>query len=163
MNRRVLIFILIAAGAILVAVYYSFFFKSEKSTSIGDSAKPSQATAPVQTFQGRRVLNTPPKMTQTKLPDIKVSNQVSRDWETNLVSTLRYQGGDRLKDVKIEKVESIIWTTNGHYINAESVRITLTDQNGALTKFRAIVDSESGQIIEVWDRPMIENVKRLPE
>jgi hypothetical protein len=89
-------------------------------------------------------------------PTINASNTISDAWEENLESSLRVQGGPSLKDVKIEKLDSLIWKQDGIALHVETVRITLTNDKSNQTSFKVMVDSQTGKILKNWDQPVFD-------
>jgi hypothetical protein len=85
-------------------------------------------------------------------------NVVSKNWKKDLEKSLQLQGGQQVKKISIELVESLIWVQDNTSLNAESVRITLSNQAGEKTSFRAIVDSQTGKILQSFDQPIIDPV-----
>jgi hypothetical protein len=86
------------------------------------------------------------------------SNKISQDWQQQLEAVLWQQGGDELKAVDVVKERSLIWKNEGISLHVESVRITLTNNKQESTSFRALVDSQTGKILETWDQPVIDPI-----
>lgn len=107
---------------------------------------------------GKRVLNLPPGHEKETLDNLHVSNTVSEDWQSKVEVALKLQGGDALKDVSIKKVESLVWIYNGVALNAESIEVTLKNEKGERTSFRAMVDSQNGKILQTWDQPVFDPI-----
>ncbi len=104
---------------------------------------------------GRKVLGLPPKQsTKEALKRLRTINVVSPKWQEKLEENLKAQGGEGVKDIKVQKVESLIINQNGNAINTESVVISLKNEKGEISTFRAMIDSGSGKILETWDRPI---------
>lgn len=145
---------------ILVVVIAVFLFEEQlpgNDEPATASSTQSSSTSPVgmPKINGRRVMNLPPgKDAITKL---KVSNKVS-DWQEGLEHSLKVQGGDAIKDLKIENIESLIWVQHGIALNVESLKITITNDKKEKTMFRAMVDSQNGKILQTWDAPIFDEV-----
>lgn len=82
----------------------------------------------------------------------------SQNWQKNLESTLSVLGGKELKEIQIKRIETIVWKQDNMLFNAESVMVSLTNQQGHETSFRAIVDAQNGKILQTWDQPVIDHV-----
>lgn len=107
---------------------------------------------------GRKIIG---KVTeeQRKNPElIKPANIPSPAWKKEVLHSLEKLGGDEVKTVSIKKVESVVWMKNEGGINAESVIITLKNKEGMESSFRALVDAQTGRILETWDRTIFEPV-----
>ena len=89
---------------------------------------------------------------------IHPTNTPSAVWEKNLLQNLNQNGGEGLQNIAIKKVQSVVWMKNEGSVNAESVIITLKNKEGAESTFRALVDSQTGMILETWDRTIFEPV-----
>jgi hypothetical protein len=89
-----------------------------------------------------------------KIADIEVKNPVSEDWEEKLVEALKNQGGESVEKIEIKKVASLVWVQNDVGINVESVIVTIKGKDKKESLFKALVDSQTGKILETWDRPI---------
>ena len=89
-----------------------------------------------------------------EIKDLDVKNNVSEDWEEKLVESLKIQGGEAVKEIEIKKVASFVWVQNDIGINVESVIVTVKGKDAKESLFKAMVDSETGKILETWDRPI---------
>ena len=111
-------------------------------------------------------LPTKPKIDSASAPEVAPSqvtrtpasvtyvNSPSLEWKEHLITSLKNQAGDNLKDIQVKKEKSLIWTRDSNPLSAESVLVTLKGNQGEETTFRAIVDSQTGKILESWDRPV---------
>lgn len=79
-------------------------------------------------------------------------NTPSPDWEERLQESLEAQGGKDLKDINIKTERSFVWTRDENPLFVQSVVVTLTNQQEAQSSFRAIVDSQTGKILQTWDQ-----------
>lgn len=145
--------LLVFVGALGVLAWYYF---SQHQDDAAKRSRISVDSAPV--LNGRRVMNLPPGREQEALKKLSLGNRPGPQWQEGLEQNLRQQGGDLLKEVKVDKIESLIWTQQGVALNVESVIISLTSTNGGHTQFRALVDSETGKVIQTWDQPLHENL-----
>ena len=89
---------------------------------------------------------------------VTVSPVVSQPvWKENLEKTLRTQGGSLIKNIEIEKVDSFDWKVGKVDVRVDSVKVSLQNDKGHRSSFRAIVDATSGKILQTWDQPVIDN------
>jgi hypothetical protein len=70
--------------------------------------------------------------------------------------SLKAQGGENLKEIKIEREKSLIWIKDEQALMVESVLVSLTNQQDSHSSFRALVDSQTGKILESWDRTLFD-------
>jgi hypothetical protein len=134
---------------VLGAIGYSFLMdvgKVEKKELV----KQIVATPEV---QERKIMGLPAGV-KKEAKDINVQNSESDDWEEKLVAALKIQGGDTVEKIEIKKVASLIWVQNDTGINVESVIVTIKGKDNKEAMFKALVDSQTGKILETWDRPI---------
>lgn len=149
-NRRHLL--IIPVIALLIVLIWYFTGKTGKTIKVDGP----DSTRIEHKYNGRRVLNLPPGREKEILENLKVTNIVSEEWQKKVEEALRLQGGDSLKDVSIQKVESLIWLYHGVALNVESVAVTLKNERKEQTRFRALIDSQNGKILQTWDQPVID-------
>lgn len=173
MTKRYLVFI-IALVLILTGIY----FRSENLIPQDPPPTPKVENAPedvptsvdnqklpddLPVKDGRKVLGLPQKDRKKALKALKTVNIISSDWQEKLEENLKAQGGDGIKDIKVQKVESLIMNHQSGAIYTESVVVTLKNEKGEVSKFRAMIDSGSGKILETWDRPISDPVNPREE
>lgn len=91
----------------------------------------------------------------TKLPMI---NSINKDWKTLLGNDLlRFQSEDTKVLIKEELPVIKVIDGKGQYL--QQVVITYLLKNGDRNSYRALVDSESGLVLETWDRTIHEKYK----
>jgi hypothetical protein len=83
-------------------------------------------------------------------------NTPSVNWEKHLRTSLAAQGGSGLKDIKIKKEKSLVWMRDENPLHVESVVVTLTNKQNVEASFRALVDSQTGKVIESWDQSVFD-------
>lgn len=83
-------------------------------------------------------------------------NKPSPEWKNLLELSLKTQGGENLKEIKIEREKSLIWMKDNQALMVESVLVSLTNQQDTHSSFRALVDSQTGKILESWDRTLFD-------
>lgn len=148
--------------SLALIVLFWRIFSSEEIQKTSPKPIPSvQKTAPVIDFKerkidGKKVVGLPPGKEEESLKHVQVANTVSEEWEENLEENLRAQGGSALKEITIRRVESLIWIQDGIALNVESAMVAIKDDRGAETKFRVLVDSQTGKILKNWDQPIID-------
>jgi len=108
-------------------------------------------------FDGKKVMGLPPGKEVVTIRNLKVANQAGENWKPALEKALIAQGGSNVKDIKIEKLDSFIWTESGVALYVETVKITLKNEQGSSVSFNAMVDSETGKILKNWNQPVIDN------
>lgn len=154
-KRRYLVIILVLG--VLIALIW-LFARRPQVKPVPPTPSPTSSATEAPKVNGRRVLNLPPGQEKAVLDNLRPANAVSEKWQESLRNVLKLQGGDSLRDITIQKIESLIWMNNGSALNVESVAITLRGDKGERTKFRALVDSQSGKIIQSWDQPVYDPV-----
>lgn len=159
MAKRLLF--LISLFIVILGIVYIYPRKNQiienKVENISPSA-PENSPSPIPN-KPRRILGMKPEENQ-KLSDedLRTDNIPSEDWEDILTQNLEAQGGNSLQEIQIKKTESVILVRDNRKLAAESVVITLTRKDGAESSFRALVDSETGKVLETWDRPVFDPV-----
>lgn len=108
-------------------------------------------------INGKRVVGLPAGQEKSEIMKIHVSNRPSDDWKPGLEKALVAQGGNNIKDIKIEKLDSYIWTESGVSLHVDTVKITLKDQKDSSVSFNAMIDSQTGKILKNWNQPVIDN------
>lgn len=83
-------------------------------------------------------------------------NNPSPVWQEKLEDSLKEQAGDSLKEIRIKKERSLVWNLDSSPIHVESVIVTLKNQEDVESSFRAIVDSQTGKVLETWDRTIFD-------
>lgn len=147
---------LILATVCLVAVLIAYFLNQKDLPIVGKTTSPVIKTQSPLPIIKREVASS-----QVTLPKNKASlpaNIPSETWKVEVEKTLRQQGGNSLKSVSIDKVDSFVMNYEGIPLNVEAVAINLTNQNGEVTKFNAVVDSQNGKILRTFDLPIIDPV-----
>lgn len=148
--------ILIAAGVIY------FLTQGKQSPSVSQSEKTDIKETHVidevnLKFDGKKVMGLTPGKEKDLIRNLRVSNRQSENWKPALEKALIAQGGSDVKDIKIEKLDSFIWTESGVSLHVETVKITLKNAQNSSVSFNAMVDSETGKILRNWNQPVIDN------
>ncbi len=96
------------------------------------------------------------------LAQLKMKNKISKDWQDKYKKNfMRMTFEEKLKDFTIEKKRSIIKVQNkiGRYLEHVVVRYVRPD--GKPFAFEALVDSETGSLVQTWNRTRYEFKKHV--
>lgn len=92
---------------------------------------------------------------QDEKVQLEMLNKISSDWKEILGNDLiRFQS--EFTKVMIKEELPVIKIQNGKGQYLEQVIVTYIFQNGNISSYRALVDSESGSILETWDKSVHE-------
>jgi hypothetical protein len=103
--------------------------------------------------------------TPTKVPaSTKVTyvNTPAPDWEEKFQASLKEQAPS-LKGIQVTREDSLVWLRDGNAILVESVKVVLQNQKGEESSFRALVDSQTGKVLESWDRSISDSLNPKSE
>ena len=142
-NKKLPIFFLAVIGLFILA---------DKSQEVVETKKIVLKPVVTVTSASPKVIHYNKKPMARVPASVGYINTPSADWKERLETSLRAQSGDSLKSIKIQKENSMVWMKDGNPIHVESVIITLTSQQAAESSFRAMVDSQTGKVLESWDR-----------
>lgn len=128
-----------------------FFYKKEAPHTVKKETVQAVIPQPVRRGidQNRKPLDRIPASTS-------YLNTPSPDWEKHLETSLKAQAGSSLKNIKIQKEKSLVWMRDENPLHVESVIITMTTTQEVQSSFRALVDSQSGKVLESWDRSIFD-------
>lgn len=91
--------------------------------------------------------------------DLKMVNSINPDWKEMMGEDLmRFQKEDTKLLVKEEVPVIRIEDGKGRFL--EQVIVTYLLKNGDKNSFKALVDSDTGAIVETWDRSIHERIKK---
>lgn len=107
-------------------------------------------------IEGKRVVGLRPGNEEEEIKKLKIANTPSPEWKPALEETLRAQGGDAIKEIKFETVDSFVWAQDGIALFVESVIVTLRSDKNPPTTFRVLVDAQNGKILKNWDQPVFD-------
>lgn len=154
---------LLFAG-ILVALALALFFlwkpleqdSPKQETPIKEKPLKTQvAPEPIEPHK-RRVIGDTAKSSKSS-PPIKPQNTPSPEWKSSLSESIQRQGGRDLKDLQITPIESLVWVHEGKALNVETAKVSFKDPGGREISFKAMVDSQSGKILQTWDQPVVDD------
>jgi hypothetical protein len=96
---------------------------------------------------------------QNEQIELEMINKPNLKWKDILGNELiRFQNNDTKVMIKEEFSVIKISNSKGQYL--EQVVITFLFKDGNLNSFRALIDSESGAVLETWDKTIHEKVLR---
>lgn len=125
--------------------------------------KPASAKPSVTEIHGREIINQN-KVKIDRLPaSVSFINQPSADWEKKLTQSLKAQAGSSLKELEIKKERSLVWTRDENALLVESVVVSMTNTQDVSSSFRALVDSQTGKVLETWDRTIFDPMDKSAE
>jgi hypothetical protein len=90
--------------------------------------------------------------------DKQYVNVPTADWKKKVEDNLRSLAGNDLKEIEIQKERSVIINRDNHNFLVESVVIKLTNNQNSRSSFRAMIDPQTGKILETWDRTVFDPV-----
>lgn len=91
--------------------------------------------------------------------ELEMLNSVNPEWKDIMGNELmRFQPADTKLMVKEEVPVIKIIEGQGRYL--EQVTITYLQKDGNRSSFKALVDSETGSVVETWDRTVQEQIRR---
>lgn len=160
-KRHHYIFILIILISGLIFQLRSYFNKPSPDAVLNKTAveTPSPVVDSVKLeIDGKKVIGLTPGKEKDEIQNIKVANYVSSEWQQNLEDTLRAQGGSSIKEIKLTKVDSFVWSQDGIALYVESVIVNLRNDKNVSSTFRVLVDAQNGKILKNWDQPVIDTI-----
>jgi hypothetical protein len=143
-KKKWIFFLLLITGSLITWIFYRDEFRSHKITANKEFK-----------INGRRIINPKSVASQNDLKKIIPFNLPSPHWQKEVEKSLKLQGGQSLKTISIEKVESLIWLQNNRALNVESLKINLKNDKNQEVSFRAMIDSSNGKILQTWDQPVV--------
>jgi hypothetical protein len=158
-RRLLLIVTLVSLGALLIFVLIprqkvEVSFPAQNSPGLQPTIDESKALAL------RRHINEARKTIPLAQQNNQYANVASPVWEQQLVDSLKLQMGETFGAVKIEKLDSLVYEKDNVALLVESVVIRLTNNLGEESSFSALVDSQSGRILETWNQSISEHPDR---
>lgn len=143
----------ILSSLIVVAVVMVYFFSKKETV-------PTIASDPViqetQNSTSSVVAKSPEAQPQRKPSSTGYVNSPSKEWENLLTTSLKAQAGNTLKELKIVKEKSLIWTRDDVPLHVQSVIVMMTNNQDVQSSFKALVDSQTGKVLETWDQSIFD-------
>lgn len=91
--------------------------------------------------------------------ELRMVNSINPDWKEIMGQDLmRFQPADTKLMVKEEVPVIKIIEGQGRYL--EQVTITYLQKDGNRSSFKALVDSDTGSVVETWDRTVHEKIRK---
>lgn len=109
-------------------------------------------------IDGKKVIGLTPNNAPEEIKKIRVANYVAPNWKELLENSIRHQGGQTIKEVRLTNIDSFIWPQNGIALHVESVLVNIKRNNNEETSFKVLVDAQNGKILKNWDQPVVENM-----
>jgi hypothetical protein len=147
-NKKMIVF-----AGLMIGAFVFFFFNKKVPESFSEHRPPN---SPLQIDDTRQVIDLKRKPITLVPKSSTYSNHPSPEWRKRLELSLKAQSGNSIKNIKIQKEKSLIWMRDKNPILVESVIITLTNHQKSESSFRALVDSQTGKVLESWDRTIFD-------
>lgn len=139
-------------------------FQAAKIPPPPTPSKAQRTIAAINPYQGflvrnnRIVMGDLDKKYEDENTELQMSNSVNPDWKEVMGNDLmRFQSTETKLMVKEEVPVIKIVNGIGRYL--EQVTITYLQKDGNRSSFKALVDSETGAIVETWDRTIHEHIR----
>lgn len=145
------------ALAFILAVGVLFLFKKDGTVNYAILPKVMTPAPIIPAVVTQRVVVDQNLKPISRVPaSVSYLNSPAVDWEEKLESKLKEQAGDSLKDITIVKERSLIWMRDQNPLHVEAVRISMTNQQDVKASFRALVDSQTGKVLESYDQTIFD-------
>ncbi len=141
---------------LFVALTSLFYFKQETSPSLSENKSRDVSGSLNEKTVIRQVIDQHRKPIERTPASTSYVNKPSPKWQKRLETSLKAQGGSGLKEIKIQKESSLVWMRDENPILVESVIVTLTSHKKMQSSFRALVDSQTGKVLESWDQTIFD-------
>ena len=99
----------------------------------------------------------PETPSSTLSPSHSSKNEPVPVWESSLRDSIIKQGGAGVKDLQITPLESRTWVHEGKSLKVETAKISFKDPSGREISFKAMVDQQTGKVLQTWDQPVIDD------
>ena len=163
MTNKKLLLLLISIFIMILFTY--FYFGNRPNAILMTSAEDkNEQAAQVTKIRSQVIehvdnkLNPVPKEKHSK----SYVNQISPDWKKKLENSLQYQMGSELKDLKVQPLKELILERDGHALHVQAVLIKIKNIADMESSFNAIIDSQTGKVIETWNQPVFEPELKSP-
>lgn len=140
-------------------------FKAAKIPVPAVAPKSGRTIASVNPFKGFMVRNNRiltgdvNQKYEDESTELEMVNSINPDWKEIMGNELmRFQPADTKLMVKEEVPVIKIIEGQGRYL--EQVTVTYLQKDGNRSSFKALVDSESGLVVETWDRTVQEQIRK---
>jgi hypothetical protein len=145
------------AFATIIGFSALFLFKKDGTLDVSFASKVpvKQAVSTVQVLE-RQIIDQHKKVINRLPASASYRNSPAHDWEEKLESKLKEQAGSSLKEIKITKERSLIWMRDANPLHVEAVRISMTNQQDVEASFSALVDSQTGKVLESYNQTIFD-------
>jgi hypothetical protein len=150
---------------LLVFALLVFKWLEQKPTNHKVSSTPSLPTIKENTID-RTIASIPTRprkiigADQSKnISELTFENTISSGWKDDLKKNLEELGNNEVTVTEIEHHDSYIQVRQGKARYLESVIVRMKNVSGMPSSFRAEIDSQNGQVLKTWDKPIFENFK----
>lgn len=109
-------------------------------------------------LDGKKVIGLTPGKEKEQLKSLQVLNIPSPEWQEGLKKALETQGGNTIKELTIQNIDSFVWIHEGAPLFVESVIVKIKGNENQLVNFRVLVDAQTGKILRSWDQPVIDPI-----
>lgn len=145
------------AVATILGISVLFLFKKDGTLDVTFSnPSPTHTVTVVVPASQRQIIDQHKKPISRTPASASYLNTPAKDWEEKLESKLKEQAGNSLKEIKITKERSLIWMRDANPLHVEAVRISMTNQQDVEASFRALVDSQTGKVLESYDQTIFD-------
>lgn len=153
-NKRKYLFFfgLLIAGII---IYFLIPSTNETKKSLNNIGKNSSDDSQINSADIEHVDNKLNKIPKDKQRNLFV-NKISPDWKKKLETSLTLQMGSELKDLNVQPLKSLILERDGHALHVQAVLIRVKNSRNVESSFNAMVDSQTGKVLETWNQPVFE-------
>lgn len=83
-------------------------------------------------------------------------NKISPNWKGKLEESLKKQMGSELKELKVQPLKALILERDGHALHVHAVIIKIKNTSNMESTFNAMIDSQTGKVLETWNQPVFE-------
>jgi hypothetical protein len=145
------------AVAFILGFGFLFLFKKDGTVDYALVPVLKPATQKSISATNQRLIIDQDQKPMARVPaSVNYLNSPAVDWEEKLESKLKEQAGDSLKEITIVKERSLIWMRDQNPLHVEAVRISMTNQQDVQASFRALVDSQTGKVLESYDQTIFD-------
>lgn len=122
--------------------------KTKKMNNIPANIAPIPASKKeAQTYNGRQLSST----TESELKELKIVNSFNPNWEKNYLKNIQRSFFDEKVKVEIKHLRSLVYVKFKEGRLAEKVKVAITRENGRQSSYTALIDSETGAMINSWN------------
>lgn len=163
-KRKILFFIVIALAITTLLIIRP----STKNITAKYETKKDQHPKKQSKWQDRSIASVPQAKKVKKIANrvvigdqkaekISYSNSVSKDWKTNYAKHFnRMLYGQKVQDFKVKVKRSVVQVKNSIGRNLEHVIVSYKKPNGDPFAFEALIDSETGMMVQSWNKTRYE-------